>query len=139
MYLERIQKLKPSILLYWPIPLSFIFLMLVNFVLSSQVDTTEIMQQSIATLGVNITFLSLIAPLALGFLMVLVWTKFIHRIPLTIFISGRDKIDWNRILFSFSIWAGFTILTTIWAYYSVPENFVWNFKLERFMISFSWL
>lgn len=136
MYLERIQKLKPSLLLYWPIPLSFILLMLVNFFLSSQVDTTEVMQQSIATLGVNVTFLSLIAPLALGFLIVLVWTKFIHRIPLTIFISGREKIDWGRIFFSFSIWAVFTILTTLWAYYSTPENFVWNFKPERFLIFF---
>lgn len=110
--------------------------MLVNFILSAQVDTNEVMQESILNFGVNLTFLSLIAPLAFGLLVVLVWTKFIHRIPLTVFTTGREKIDWKRLGFSFSVWAVFTIVMTLWAYYSTPENFQFNFQPRNFAIFF---
>ncbi|MCO6176148.1 CPBP family intramembrane metalloprotease [Flavobacterium sp. NRK F10] len=136
MYLERIQKLKPYLLLYWPIPVSFILLMAINFILSASVDTNKVMQESILNFGVNRTFLYLIAPLALGLLIVLVWVKFIQRIPLTVFTTGREKIDWKRIGFSFTVWAVFTIVMTLWAYYIAPENFQINFQPVNFAVFF---
>lgn len=48
--------------------------------------------------------------------------------------TGRPKLDWGRVLFSFGLWSLFTIITTIITYYSSPENFVINFKPLPFAI-----
>ena len=48
--------------------------------------------------------------------------------------TSRKKIDVKRILFSFLLWAGFTILSFLYVYFKSPENFIWNFKLIPFLI-----
>lgn len=48
--------------------------------------------------------------------------------------TSRKKIDVKRILFSFLLWAGFSILSFLYVYYKSPENFIWNFKLIPFLI-----
>lgn len=48
--------------------------------------------------------------------------------------TSRKKIDVKRILFSFLLWAGFSILSFLYVYFKSPENFIWNFKLIPFLI-----
>ena len=48
--------------------------------------------------------------------------------------TSRKSIDWNRVLFSFGLWALFTIGTTYYSYYSNPSQFVINFKPIPFAI-----
>ena len=48
--------------------------------------------------------------------------------------TGRPKVDWSRIFFSFGLWSLFTIITTVISYYMSPENFVLNFKPIPFLI-----
>jgi hypothetical protein len=45
-------------------------------------------------------------------------------------------VDWKRILFSFTLWSIFTIVSTVYSYYSSPENFVINFQPIPFVILF---
>jgi membrane protease YdiL (CAAX protease family) len=48
--------------------------------------------------------------------------------------TSRKKIDVKRILFSFLLWAGVSILSFLYVYFKSPENFIWNFKLIPFLI-----
>jgi len=48
--------------------------------------------------------------------------------------TSRKKIDVKRILFSFLLWAGFSVLSFLYVYFKSPENFIWNFKLIPFLI-----
>ena len=48
--------------------------------------------------------------------------------------TSRPKIDWSRVFFSFFLWAVFTIITTLFFYWSNPENFTVNFKPVPFAI-----
>lgn len=48
--------------------------------------------------------------------------------------TSRKKIDVKRILFSFLLWAGLSILSFLYVYFKSPENFIWNFKLIPFLI-----
>ena len=48
--------------------------------------------------------------------------------------TSRKKIDIKRILFSFLLWAGVSILSFLYVYFKSPENFIWNFKLIPFLI-----
>lgn len=134
MYIEQLKTKKINLLSYLPIPLAFILLMASNFVLSDGVDTNEVIQETIKMLGVNLTFVMLVGPLSFGLVIVLFWTKFIQGISLTNLTTSRATIDWKRIFFSFFLWASVTSLMIVALYYSQPENFVWNFKPERFFV-----
>jgi uncharacterized protein len=134
MYIEQLKKSKNNLWSYLPLPLGFILLMFSNFLLSDGVDTNEIINQYIRLLGVNITFVLLVAPLAIGLLLVLFWTKIIQGISLTSLTTSISKFDWKRVFFSFLLWGSITTIMILALYYNQPENFEWNFQPEKFFI-----
>lgn len=60
--------------------------------------------------------------------------KYLHKLKMIDITTSRDKVDWQRIFFSFSLWSSFTVLSTLAFYFSSPESFVLNFKLVPFLI-----
>jgi membrane protease YdiL (CAAX protease family) len=60
--------------------------------------------------------------------------KYLHKLKMIDITTSRDKVDWQRIFFSFSLWSSFTVLSTLAFYISSPESFVLNFKLVPFLI-----
>ena len=134
MYIEQLKSKKVNLFSYLPIPLGFILLMLVNFLMSDGVDTNEVIQQTIKMIGVNLTFVALVGPLAFGLLIVLFWVKFVQGQSITSLTTSRKKIDWKRVFFSFFLWGSITTLMILALYFTQPENFVWNFNAEKFFI-----
>lgn len=134
MYIEQLKSKKVNLFSYLPIPLGFILLMLVNFLVSDGVDTNEVIQQTIKMIGVNLTFVALVGPLAFGLLIVLFWVKFVQGQSITSLTTSRQKIDWKRVFFSFFLWGSITTLLILGLYFTQPENFVWNFNPEKFFI-----
>lgn len=134
MFIEQLKKYNLSLGLYLVLPLSFIGLMIWNYISSLNVDTNEIMHQTINTIGVNGTFIALILPLSLGLFLVWFWTKFLQNISIRELTTSRKKVDWKRIFFSFFLWGSITSLMIVGAYYAEPDNFVWNFNPEKFYI-----
>ena len=61
--------------------------------------------------------------------------KFVHGQSLLKLTTYREKVDWNRVFFAFSLWGIFTSLM-LFVDYSIisPENYEWNFKLKPFLI-----
>ena len=134
MYIEQLKFKKVNLFSYLPIPLGFILLMLFNFLMSEGVDTNEVIQQTIKMIGVNLTFVALVGPLAFGLLIVLFWVKFVQGQSITSLTTSRTKIDWKRVFFSFFLWGSITTLMILGLYFTQPENFVWNFNPEKFFI-----
>lgn len=60
--------------------------------------------------------------------------RFLHHQTFISIVTARKKIDWKRVLFSFLIWSGFTIFSTLVAYYSNPTDFEINFQPIPFLI-----
>ena len=60
--------------------------------------------------------------------------RYLHHQTMLSVTTSRDKVDWNRIVFSFLIWAAFTIVSTLLFYYYNPSDFVINFKPIPFAI-----
>jgi membrane protease YdiL (CAAX protease family) len=60
--------------------------------------------------------------------------RYLHNQTMLSITTARAKIDWKRVLFSFSIWAIFTILSTLAFYFTNPTDFVINFKPIPFAI-----
>ena len=60
--------------------------------------------------------------------------RFLHNQTMLSVTTARDKVDWGRIFFSFSIWGALTVVTTLLSYYDNPADFVFNFKPVPFLI-----
>ena len=86
------------------------------------------------TLDSNLTLFLIMFSFAVAIFGIYLVVRFFHKQSLMEIITTRKKIDWSRILFSFSIWSFFTIITTVITYYSSPENFINNFRPIPFLI-----
>lgn len=88
------------------------------------------------TLDLNLTLFLLL--LSFVFAMIGIWfvVKYFHQQTWLSLTTSRKKVDWKRILFSFSIWAIFGVLSTALDYYNSPEHYIYNFKLVPFLILF---
>jgi membrane protease YdiL (CAAX protease family) len=134
MYIEQLQKFKINLWTYLVIPIAFLGLMAYNYMATEGVDTNTMIKQTIEMIGINGTFVMLVSPLAFMLLIVLFYNKFIQNNTLRILTTSRPKIDWKRVFFSFGLWSLITIFTTVVSYYNAPEDFVLNFKPEKFAV-----
>ncbi|MES2411294.1 MAG: CPBP family intramembrane glutamic endopeptidase [Bacteroidota bacterium] len=91
---------------------------------------TEIM----TFLPLNTTLFLLLFSFVFAFIAIILVVKYFHRQTFLSVTTSRQKVDWKRILFSFSLWGIFTIVSTLILFYSSPESFVLNFKLIPFLI-----
>ncbi|MFT3796383.1 lysostaphin resistance A-like protein [Flavobacterium sp.] len=60
--------------------------------------------------------------------------KYLHGQSIVSLTTSRNKIDWSRVFFAFTVWGLFTVVTTGIAYWAAPEDFVVNFKPVPFLI-----
>ena len=134
MYIKQLQHKKTSLLLYLPLPLCFSALMILNYFSMKGADAEALIQNLIASIGVNAAFVLLVGPLSAMCLGLFFWVKFIHQQSLRSFTTSRPKVDWKRIFFAFSLWGIFIVATILISYYSSPENYIYNFKPIPFLI-----
>ena len=60
--------------------------------------------------------------------------RYLHNQTMLSVTTARQKIDWNRVFFSFSLWSVFTIVSTLIFYQMNPDDFLLNFKPVPFAI-----
>lgn len=86
-------------------------------------------------LGENLFLFLMLLSFAIGLLGVLISSKYLHNLSITQFTTTRSKIDWKRFWFIFIVWgvtsSSFVLLEY---FYFAPENYVWNFKLQPFLV-----
>ncbi len=135
MYIEQGYKGNIGLWKYLFLPLGFIGFMVVNYIMTinSPINTEDAMQQIIDQLGSNVVLIILLAPLVVGFFVVLGWTLLIHQQSITSLTTSRKKIDWKRIFFAFGLWGGITIILTGIDIYFSPQDYVLNFNLTKFI------
>ncbi|MEK6154247.1 CPBP family intramembrane glutamic endopeptidase [Flavobacteriaceae bacterium 3-367] len=135
MYVEQGYRGTIGLWKYLILPLGFIAFMVFNYVsmLYSPVGVDEMMQGLIEQLGSNTVLVILLAPLAVGLVVVLGWVKLIHAQSITSLTTSRKKIDWKRILYAFSLWSLVTIALIMVDIFLSPDDYVLNFKLGPFL------
>jgi hypothetical protein len=60
--------------------------------------------------------------------------RYLHNQTMRSVTTSRNKVDWGRIFFSFSVWSALTVGMTLLAYYDNPADFIINFKPIPFAI-----
>lgn len=103
-------------------------------------DNIEMFMSSMATgftsLGINsnLYLILIIFTFFGGLFFLFLGIKFIHKRKILTVLTSRDKLDWNRILFSFSVWFIIGVVVFAINYYMTPDDYVWNFKPVPFLI-----
>ena len=82
----------------------------------------------------NLRFFLLLLTFVLTVPGILLVVNKLHDLPIMSIISKRKKIDYNRILFAFTIAGTIISLSVLIGYYLSPENYELNFKLKEFLI-----
>ena len=82
----------------------------------------------------NITLLLILISFVFVMIAIVLVVRYLHHQTMLSVTTSREKIDWKRIGFSFSIWSLFTIVSTLVFYFSNPSDFVLNFKPIPFAI-----
>ena len=115
MYIEQGYKGSEGLWKYLVLPIGFIAFMVLNYIttINSPISVEDAMQQIIDQFGTNLVLIILLAPLVVGFFVVLGWTLLVHQQSITSLTTSRKKIDWKRILYSFGL-----LVFTISHYYS---------------------
>lgn len=85
-------------------------------------------------LNPNLSLFLLMLSFAFAFLAIYLVIKYFHKQTFLSVTTSRNKMDWKRFFFSFSIWGIFTIASTVIMYYANPEGFEINFKPIPFAI-----
>lgn len=60
--------------------------------------------------------------------------RYLHHQTMLSVTTSREKVDWGRVFFSFSIWAVFTIISTLLVFLNNPANFELNFQPIPFLV-----
>lgn len=134
MFIQRLEETKASFWKFLLIPILFFALMGYNFwvTISSPVDTTTAMNQMIDMIGSTTTLFIILLPLVLGFWILLVYGILALKLPATKQFTGRHKIDWSRIGFSFLIWSLVIVVSVLVEYFLAPDHFIVQFDFSTF-------
>ena len=86
------------------------------------------------TLESNLNFFLLLLGFAFGFGAIILVVKIFHQLDMKNLITTRPKIDWKRVGLSFGIITVFISGSILLDYKLSPENYEYNFELNRFLI-----
>lgn len=138
MFIEQGYKGNIGMWKYWIPIVGFSAMMIANYIttVNSPVDVDVMMKSVIDKIGLNLFFVLAIGPLVAGFFIILGWVYLVHGQSITSLTTSRKKVDWKRILFSFSLWGGITTVMMLADIMLSPEDYVFNFKPIPFLILF---
>jgi membrane protease YdiL (CAAX protease family) len=89
---------------------------------------------ALRSLDKNLQLILLLIPFLVGFLGLFLVVKKIHNRSLTSISTSRKRLDWNRIIYAFSIWGLVSILLITGDYFLNPDSYQWNFNFKSFSL-----
>ena len=85
-------------------------------------------------LGSNYFLFLMLLTFAIGLFSLFVFVKFVHKQSIKSLTTARKKVDWNRIVFAFILWAVISIIFIFIDIHFSPEDYQFNFNLLPFLI-----
>jgi len=90
--------------------------------------------QMLQLLDSNLSLFLILLSFAVGLGGIFFVVKVLHSQPIRALTTSRKKIDWGRFFFAFGLVAIFAIATTLFDYYSNPQDYIVNFQPKPFFI-----
>ena len=89
---------------------------------------------ALRSLDKNLQLILLLIPFLVGFLGLFLVVKKIHNRSLTSISTSRKSLDWNRIIYAFSVWSLVSVFLIFGDYFFNPDSYEWNFNLKSFIL-----
>jgi len=89
---------------------------------------------ALRSLDKNLQLILLLIPFLVGFLGLFLVVKKIHNRSLISISTSRESLDWNRIIYAFSIWSLVSFLLITGDYFLNPDSYQWNFNFKSFSL-----
>ncbi len=136
MYIAQAYKGKTDFWRYLIPIVLFCGLMVLNYAVMQflDLDFEKMIKEEIAAKGSNRVFLENLIPFVIFFGALFFWVKVVHNQPIKALTTTRKKIDWSRFFFGFSLVTIFSAGSILIDYYVNPEDYLWNFNLDKFLI-----
>lgn len=90
----------------------------------------------IASLDPNLSLFLMLLTYAVGLGFIFLTVRFLHKQSLRSLTTSRKKVDWKRFWFSFGLVAIISIITTLFDYFSNPQDYMLNFQFQPFLTLF---
>jgi len=102
---------------------------------SSYAHFIEASKDTFMNLGIdnNLFLLTVLLSFVIGLISLIFSIKLIHKRSSISVFTSRKKIDYLRVLFSFSLWSIVSVIIISVSIILSPDNYVWNFKLIPFL------
>ena len=91
-------------------------------------------QDLFSKLPSNLTLFLILLPFAVVLPFIYMVLTRLHQRSFLSLITSRDRVDYNKILFSFFLWGTVSALMVIFDYMMSPQDYDWNFKPLTFLI-----
>ena len=91
-------------------------------------------QDLFSKLPSNLTLFLILLPFAIVLPFIYLVVTRLHQRSFISLITSRDRVDYNKILFSFFLWGTVSALMVIFDYMMSPQDYDWNFKPLTFLI-----
>lgn len=95
---------------------------------------TVTQEEMMSVLDSNLTFFLLLLSFAVGLGALLLVVRLLHQQKIKDLTTTREKVDWGRFFFGFSIIGVFTVVVTLIDYNVQSEDYLWNFETVPFLI-----
>ena len=90
----------------------------------------------LSSLPSNTILFLILLPFAITLPFIKIVITKIHKQSFTSLFCSRNSVDFKRIIFSFLLWGGISILMILINYVLSPKDYEWNFKLIPFLVLF---
>ncbi|MCB0571483.1 MAG: CPBP family intramembrane metalloprotease [Phaeodactylibacter sp.] len=91
------------------------------------------MDFSILGIGQNLALFFVLLAFAAALGMLYLCVRFLHRKRFTDILTGRQRLDWKRVGFSFGFWMVLSGALEVVGYLQDPGNYTWQFNLRLFL------
>ena len=103
---------------------------------SDIVEGVQNQQDLFNNLPSNLTLFLVLLPFAVVLPFVYLVVTRLHNQSILSLITARNRVDYNKIFFSFMLWGSVSTIMVFFDYWMSPEDFTWNFKPLTFLILF---
>ena len=79
-------------------------------------------------MNANLFLFLMIFTFMIALLALYLCVRFIHKKKFISIVTSRDKVDWKRVFYAFFLWGIISVIAVFIGIYTMPENYVWNFK-----------
>lgn len=135
-FIQQAYKGEPHFWKYLLPTLGLLSIFILNSILISvlDLDSNELLRKSILEKGANRVFFENLVVFVVFLGGLFLWVRFVNKQSIISLSTSRKRIDFKRVVFSFSLWGIITASMIVYSYFDAPEDFVWNFKLHKFLV-----